>query len=153
MAWLIPQTQFGLFGVALLVVNVLLPLCGAGLYEGVARYTPRHEAGGTLGRFIIRSGLLSMTATLAAAALLWALAGVVGPVLFSAAGLASAHGSASSAGGANTALMRAALVCVVALTAYHTLLGFLRGLQMFRALAAAELTVAAEMAIATPIAP
>jgi O-antigen/teichoic acid export membrane protein len=142
LAWLIPQAQFGLFGIALLVVNVLLPLCSTGLYEGVARYTPRHEAGGTLGRFIIRSGLFATIAALAAAAVLWALADFVGPALFSTAGAASGQGLAEPVEGADAALMRASLICAVGLTAYHTLLGYLRGLQMFRAVATAELTVA-----------
>ncbi len=67
LAWLIPQGQFGLFGVALLVVNVLLPVCSAGLYEGVTRYVPWHESAGTLRRFLVRSSVLAVGLALAEA--------------------------------------------------------------------------------------
>ena len=70
LAWLIPQAQFGLFGVALLIVNVLLPLCSAGLYEGIGRYVPLHESAGTLRAFVIRSSLVVVVVALVATAVL-----------------------------------------------------------------------------------
>ncbi|MGB2986449.1 MAG: hypothetical protein WBE26_11265 [Phycisphaerae bacterium] len=141
LAWLIPQAQFGLFGIALLVVNILLPVCSAGLYEGVTRYAPFHESAGTLRKFVIRSSLLAMGIALATTAILALFAEPVGSVLFSKAQLASGAAESPVSQGAAGTLARASMVCVWALAAYHTLVGLLRGLRMFRAVGVAELSV------------
>lgn len=139
LAWMISQAQFGLFGVALLVVNILLPVCSVGLYEGVTRYAPFHEAAGTLRVFVMRSLALVIVIATAATAVFVLLAEWIGPALFSTAQLGSGTlGSAQAAG----SLMRASIVCVWTLVVYHTLLGVLRGLRMFRAVGVAEVTTA-----------
>lgn len=142
LAWLIPQAQFGLFGVALLVVNVLLPVCSVGLYEGVTRYAPYHESAGTLRRFVIRSGLLvvglAVTATVALALIIEPLSSI----LFSAARVGQPEVSESAVTAGLNSLTRAALVCVLSLAAYQTFLGLLKGLRMFRALSVIELMTA-----------
>lgn len=142
LTWLIPQAQFGLFGVALLIINVLLPLCSAGLYEGVARYVPIHEAAGRLRIFIIRSSLLVIGLALAATVMLSLCAEPVGSALFSTARLASATDTLPADAALLAPLMRASLFCALVLAAYHTLLGLLKGLRMFRAHSAAELVTA-----------
>lgn len=142
LAWLIPQAQFGLFGIALLIINVLLPLCSAGLYEGVARYAPLHEAAGGLRTFIIRSSLLVIGLALAATAILSLCAEPIGVALFSTAKLASTPDALPVDAALLAPLMRASLFCVLGLAAYHTLLGLLKGLRMFRAHSAAELVTA-----------
>jgi len=139
LAWLIPKGEFGLFGVAQLVANVLLPLCSVGLYEGVARYAPLHESARTLGRFMRRVCLLVLAVALPATAALYLLAGPVGSVLFSNAQLVAGITRQSEAPAGVAGLTRSVLACVLALVAYQTLLGLLKGLRMFRALAAAEL--------------
>ncbi len=139
LAWLISQAQFGLFGVALLVVNVLLPLCSAGLYEGVTRYVPFHESAGALRKFVIRSSVLVFGVTLAVTVILGLLAQPVGSVLFSAARLATGPDMPAGENSAGGALMLVSLACVLTLALYHTLLGLLKGLRMFRAFSAAEL--------------
>ena len=139
LAWLIPIGEFGLFGVAQLVANVLLPLCSVGLYEGVARYAPLHESARTLVRFTRRVCLLVLAVSLPATVALYLLAEPVGSVLFSNAQLAAGVTSESEAPVGVVGLTRSVLACVLALVAYQTLLGLLKGLRMFRALAAAEL--------------
>ncbi len=139
LAWLIPQGQFGLFGVALLVVNVLLPVCSAGLYEGVTRYVPLHESAGTLRRFLVRSSVLAVGLALATTVILSLCADAVGSVLFSTAQIAPPAGASSLHVARPTALTQACLICVMGLTAYHMLLGALKGLRMFRAHSTVEL--------------
>ena len=142
LAWFISQAQFGLFGVALLIVNILMPFCGAGLYEGVARYAPFHETAGSVRRFAARTAMLLLMVAGGSATALWLLSERVGPLLFSASRTLST-GAAEI--GAETAapLMRVCVVCVVALAAYQTLLGLLKGLRMFRAVGVAEVSTAA----------
>jgi len=139
LAWLIPQAQFGLFGVALLVANVLLPLCSIGLHDGVSRYVPFHESAGRLRGFVIRSSVLVVTVALLTTVLLGLFAGPVGAALFSAAFATSGPDTAPADHLAGGPLLRASLVCVFALALYHTLLSILKGLRMFRAFGAAEL--------------
>lgn len=139
LAWFIPQAEFGRFGVALLIANLLLPICTAGLYEGVARYTPYHEAIGKLRRFVFTSAGLLLVIALPAGAMLALCAEPIGAVFFSGSTLAGAANGDGAAG----RLMRATLACVVALAGYQTLLGYLRGLRMFRAISAAEVLTAA----------
>lgn len=142
LAWLIPPAQFGLFGVALLVVNVLLPVCSAGLYEGVARYAPRHESGHSLRRFVFRSFITVGVIAVATTAILGLLGVPIGSALFSTARTVTTQDIAGATTADLGALMRACLVCVLALAIYHTLLGLLRGWRMFRAVGVAELIVA-----------
>ncbi|HNQ23792.1 MAG TPA: hypothetical protein PKK06_11920 [Phycisphaerae bacterium] len=148
LAWLISKEQYGLFGLALLVVNVLLPVCTGGLYEGVARFAPLHEARGTLKSFTVRVGVRLTLLTVGIGLLLWLAAGALGPVLFSAAGQASGTASPLSlpspprgrgVSPETVGLLRAVLICVITLAPYQTLLGMLKGLRMFRAVSVVEL--------------
>ena len=142
LAWLIPQAQFGLFGIALLVVNVLLPVCSAGLYEGVTRYAPFHESTGTLRRFVVRSGVLVVAIALVATAILALFSEPLASAVFSASPVGGGEAASAANATSLSALARMCLVCVLALVAYQTLLGLLKGLRMFRAVGVAELTTA-----------
>jgi O-antigen/teichoic acid export membrane protein len=142
LVWLMPTAQFGLFGVSLLVANVLLPVCSAGLYEGIARYTPQHEALGSLRRFSLRAGVLVGVIAIATTGVMLLAVDVVGDVLFSTARLAGAPAATSPPTGQSAALTRVALLCVLTLVPYHAVLGVLKGLRMFRALSAMELLAA-----------
>ncbi len=143
LAWLMPTSEFGLFGIALVIVNVFMPVCAAGLYEGVIRYAPLHEKMGTLRAFLRGSMGLVVGIALATTAGLWAFSESIGPALFAAAGVVSnaPPGSSVTTGnaGAVVDLSRVVWVCVFALAVYQTLLGLLQGLRMFRAQAGAEL--------------
>ena len=137
LAWMIPQAQFGLFGVALLAVNVLVPICSAGLYEGVMRYAPLHESQGTLRRFVSSSSAWLIGITAVSALILFSFAAPCSVLLFTTTGAArGAQGTADAAAPVN--LMHAAILCVVALAAYQSLIGLLKGLRLFRAIAVAE---------------
>jgi len=139
LAWMIPQAEFGLFGVALLIVNVLLPVCTGGLYEGVMRHVPFHESSGTLRRFLIKTSAWLLGILAGATTILFFAAEPCGSFFFSeAASPATVDRGISAVSGSPSGLLRASLVCVVGLGVYQTLLGWFKGLRMFRALAAAE---------------
>ena len=133
LAWLIPQAEFGLFGIALLIINVLLPVCSAGLYEGVTRYAPYHESAGTLRRFIIRSGVIVAGIAVVSTAVLALFTGPVSWALFSTAASTQADLAESLGDVSLHSLTRASLACVVSLAAYQVFLGLLKGLRMFTA--------------------
>lgn len=142
LAWLIPQEEFGLLGIALLVANILMPICGAGLYEGVARYAPLHEASGTLRQFVLRVSLLVLVIALVTCGILVLGSGTVGSWLFTAGWFASGTAPSPEHVAQAIPLTRAVLACVLTLACYQTLLGLLKGLRLFRAVAAAELLAA-----------
>jgi len=140
-AWLISAQQLGMFGVSMLVLNVLLPLCAAGLYEGVARYAPAHEAAGGLPRFARRAATMALSIAGCVTAILLLAAAPVGRFLFTGAAEMSAEVDAVPLD-ETAALMRASTVCAFTLALYHLLIGFLRGMRMFRAVSVAELLTA-----------
>jgi len=142
LAWLLLAEQFGLFGLALLVINVLLPFGSGGLYEGVLRYAPLHEGRGTLRPFLARCGVLLAAFAGLSAVILLVFADELEPILFQAARAVSAAGPEAAGLAKTTGLLRAALACVVTLAGYQTLIGLLKGLRMFRAVSVAEFSTA-----------
>ncbi|RJP36410.1 MAG: hypothetical protein C4547_07245 [Phycisphaerales bacterium] len=141
LAWLIDPAQYGLFGIAMLVLNLLLPLCSLGLYEGIARYTPVYELDGTASRFARRVVLASMALAGAVTAAVLLGSGWIGPWAFSqVSAVAAAEAAASQAEAVS--LMRASTLCALTLAMYHVMVAFLRGLRMFRVIALAELATA-----------
>ncbi len=141
LAWLLDRAQFGLFGLAMLVLNLLLPLCSLGLYEGIARYTPVFELDGTASRFARRAVTAALALAGGAALVLLLLAGWVGPAIFAGAEAVSESDVSLDATAAAT-LMRASTLCALTLALYHVMIAFLRGLRMFRVIAVAELVTA-----------
>lgn len=149
LAWLMPASQFGLLGLAMLVVNAMLPAVSAGLYEGAVRYAPLHEAAGTLRRFALQAFGWGGAVALGLCLALLPFSGPVGRFLFSAAGQTATPGSTDTATLASVAaIYRAMLACLLILTAYHISLGFFKGLRIFRALGAIEVTHAAVFTVA-----
>ena len=142
LAWLLAAEQFGLFGLALLVINVLLPLFNAGLHEGVLRYAPLHERSGTLRPFVARCGVLLAVFSAVSAVVLLLCGELLEPTLFETARALAAAGSDAAGTVETTGLLRASLACVVSLAGYQTLTGLLKGLRMFRAGSVAELSTA-----------
>lgn len=127
LAWLLPPAEYGLFSVALLVINVLLPIGSLGLFEGIARYAPEHESRGTLARFARHSAAVMLCVSVTLMGALIVLAAYVGPLLFG--DTASARATDADV----LVLTRAAAGCTVSLAAYHGTLALLRALRMFRA--------------------
>ena len=142
LAWLMSQGEFGLLGVALMVANLLMPVCTAGLYEGIARYTPYHESARTLLRFAVRSLVLTVGIAAAVTAILFVPAEAVGRFLFSAGTVAMGQPETGVAPSDPGALTRAALICVFTMAPFHAVIALLKGLRMFRALSLMELTAA-----------
>lgn len=141
LTWLLSQVQFGAFQLGLLVSNVLLPLVGLGLYEGLTRYVPEYETRGQLWPFIRR--VLP--------------AGVMAGVTLALLGVPLAMWVGSLAGGAGPAAEREPLtaevvLCVCSLLLYHCVAAILRGRRMFRALSLMELATAAVFTVASLLA-
>lgn len=138
LAWLLPPSEYGLLGVALLALNVLLPVACLGLHEGIARYAPHHEGRRTFPLFLRRASVLVLVGAAACGAVLVAASPTIGPVFFS--GPAEAEQGPSTPAAA--AVVRWTALCLLSLAPYHAMLGLLRGLRMFRAGAVAELVAA-----------
>jgi len=138
LAWLLATPEYGLLTAALLVINVLTPVCGLGLNEAIARYAPHFEARGALRSFLRRMIPPVVMVTLAVSAVMIVLAEPLGRVL-----IRSARADGTGPGGAHvTSVMRWVVATVCGLAAYYVLLGILRGLRMFRAVSLMELSQA-----------
>jgi O-antigen/teichoic acid export membrane protein len=133
LTWLLPKSQFGLFQVALLAINVLAPLCGLGVQEGLARYVPQYETRGTLRSYLARVLPAAVLVPAMLAICICLAARPVGTFLF-----ATVPEAAAEAG------PHVGLTCIVAATTwvavlYFVLLSILKGLRMFRAVSLMEL--------------
>ncbi|MCK6485632.1 MAG: lipopolysaccharide biosynthesis protein [Phycisphaerae bacterium] len=137
MTWWMTQSQYGLFNLLLIVINVLTPLCSLGLNEAVTRYAPMHETRGSLFDFVRRSlVLISLLAVLSIALLAVAapLLGVrfYGQFTVDAAVLAQMRADQGE-------LARLSSMVIGLLMFYFYLLSVMKGLRMYRALALMEL--------------
>jgi len=138
--WMFDPTEFGLFALALVVINLLNPLCSLALNEAVTRYTPLYETRGMLRGFVWRSGLLVCVVGAATTALLLKLAPTVGGTLFETLTLrtrsAPAHAMSSHV------LMENIAWTTFTLIVYFFAIGVFKGLRMFRAISLMELVSA-----------
>lgn len=129
--------QWGLLQVALLVANLLNPLCSLGLNDGIQRYVPMHETRGTLRQFL----RLALPLVLVAGAILVGVGLVfarpLGVLLFAALGDPSRTIEVDTA----AALTRAAACAAFGLVAIFSVMAILKGLRMYRATGLAELAV------------
>lgn len=137
MTWWMTKSQYGLFNLLLIVINVLTPLCSLGLNEAVTRYAPMHEARGSLFDFARRSlVLISLLAVLSIALLAVAapLLGVrfYGQFTVDPAVLAQVRADQGE-------LARLSAMVIGLLIFYFYLLSVMKGLRMYRALALMEL--------------
>lgn len=126
LTWLLSAGEYGLFYVAVAVVNVLVPLCGMGLSQGVLRYAPAHEVTGTLRRFVRRATLLTLAVGLAGCGVLVIFARPFGTWLFG-----TPHASAET--DSPIRLVWATAICVYSLVVYHLVADLMKGLRLFRA--------------------
>lgn len=133
LAWLIVPAEYGLLQMALVTVNVLMPLAGLGLNEAVARYVPQYEARGELRAFLRRAWLFAMATTAVLCGLTFAAAGPLTRLILGSAEAATADGSQ------RVELTRWAVACVLVLIAYMFLLAAIKGLRMFLAVSLLEL--------------
>jgi len=137
LTWWMTQQQFGLLAMILFTVNVMIPLCSLGLNEAVARYTPQHEARGSLLLFARRSASLLAVVMAISVLMMVILSKPLGvffyaqvftdPILF-------ASFSADAA-----ELAQLSTVVIALLVAYFYLLAVFKGLRMFAALSLIEL--------------
>jgi len=136
LARLISEHEFGLLQVALLVVNVLNPLCGLGLNEGVARYVPMYETRGLLRTYLRRVVPFVAAVALTASATVFLAAEPLGRAIFA---TLERTGIAPVAPAAWTALTRIAAGATFGTVLYFLTLAMLKGMRMFRAVSLLEL--------------
>jgi len=140
LAWLIPADQFGRLALALVTINVLLPLFSLGLPEVALRFASRFESAGNLrnlaGR-ILR--FLIWPVALLAAVYVFA-SDAADPYLFS---VGSASATTSDGGNSPVSgLSHVVALCVLSLVFFHVRVGWLQGLRRFRRAAVMELLAA-----------
>lgn len=137
LTWLMfDASEFGLFALALVVINVLQPVCSLGLNEAVTRYTPTYETRGMLKGFLRRAVVLVCSVS---AAISWALlyvSGTLGDWVFATTGSLSVARTMHSH---PTTLMQSSAWCAFTVVIYYLALCVLKGLRMFRAISLMEL--------------
>ncbi|MBN2562408.1 MAG: lipopolysaccharide biosynthesis protein [Phycisphaerae bacterium] len=138
LSWWMTRQQFGLFGIILLVFNVMAPVCSLGLNEAVTRYVPQHEARRSLWSFLKRSLGLLIVVTAVSAGLIIAFSSVLGEFFYAQVFADPAVREQFSAGAQH--LARLSAVVIGLLVVYFYLLAVLKGLRMFAALAMMEVT-------------
>ena len=147
LTWLMrDQAEFGLFALALVVINLLNPLCSLGLNEAVTRYTPMYETRRMLRAFLARAIPLVCGVAAVGAYVLMKTDHVLGPIVFQTVAL-KPRPSLLSIG-----LMQNVVWATFTLIVYYLAISVLKGLRMFRALSLMELThgvVFTAMAITT----
>ncbi|HOW74267.1 MAG TPA: oligosaccharide flippase family protein [Phycisphaerae bacterium] len=136
LAWLISKREFGIFQIILLAINILVPLCAAGLNEAVARYAPQYETRHSLRAFLGRAIPFALLLGAALSAIVFLLAAPLSRLLFATFG----HGQ-PEAGLADSRipLVHLATATTLVLIAYILILALVRGLRMFLAVSLMEL--------------
>ncbi len=139
LTWLLlDQAEFGLFALALVVINLLNPLNSLGLNEAVTRYTPLYETRQMLRAFLARAlPLVAGVAALGMAALLKT-DHALGPALFQTVSIDPRL--AWLAKGRAIGLMQNVAWATFTLIIYFMALSVLKGLRMYRVLSLMELT-------------
>lgn len=136
LARLISEHEFGLFQVTLLAVNVLNPLCGLGLNEGIARYVPLYETRGRLKTYLRRVVPFVAAVALLLSAVVFAAARPLGRAIFETLPEAGAIGVPAETW---TTLTRMAAGVTFGTVMYFLVLAILKGMRMFRAVSLFEL--------------
>ncbi len=139
LTWLmVEQAEFGLFALALVVINLLNPLCSLGLNEAVTRYTPMYETRQMLRSFLARVIPIVWLVAFLTSTLLMSYSKAIGPLLFQT--VSPDKPAALIAWGRSVALMQHVVWAVFSLIIYFLALSILKGLRMYRALSLIELT-------------
>jgi O-antigen/teichoic acid export membrane protein len=144
LAWLLAATEFGLFQIALVGVNVLVPLAGVNLNEAMMRYVPQFEARHGLRAFLRRAWPMMLLVS----------AGLCGAALLAARPLTGLMFGTTEAAGevaARVGLTRWTVGASLAVIVYLLLLAVLRGLRMFLAVSVMELAGGVSFTIATVV--
>lgn len=139
LTWLMhDRAEFGLFALALVVINLLNPLCSLGLNEAVTRYTPTYETRRMLRTFLSRVIPLVCAVAALSAGLLLMVNRTVGPALFQSISLEPRLAAFTT--GRSIGLMMNVIWATFTLIIYYLSLSVLKGLRMYRALSLMELT-------------
>lgn len=140
LTWTMTLEQFGLLNMILYVVNVLTPLCSAGLHDAVTRYVPQHEEQRTLARFA-RSAFTLLAVISAGVILLMVLfAEPLGRLFFEQAGPGAAAGDGIARQLASPSLTTLTAGVIAMQCIYFFLMALVKGLRMFVALTWLELS-------------
>lgn len=142
LAWLLTAAEFGLFQIALVVVNVLVPLAGAGLHEAVARYVPQYEARRALRPFLRRAWVFSALVAAVLCGLFFLAAGPLTRLVF------ASYQQGGTGPGERVGLTRWTVAAALVLIVYWLVLAALKGLRMFLALGLLELAGGASFTLA-----
>jgi O-antigen/teichoic acid export membrane protein len=142
LAWLLTAAEFGLLQVAVVVVNVLIPLASAGLCEAVARYVPQYEARHALRPFLRRAWAFSALVAAVLCGLFFLAAGPLTRLVF------ASYQQAGTGAGQRVGLTRWAAATALILIVYWLVLGALKGLRMFLAVGLLELAGGASFTLA-----
>jgi O-antigen/teichoic acid export membrane protein len=134
LTWLLVQHEFGLFQIAVAIVNLLVPLSNLGLSHGTLRYAPAHEARRTLAVFARRASVMVLSiATVTALILLLLPTDVAGWAM-------TVTGNPSDAGVvASSGMVRATVLCMLSLVVFHLPVDLMKGLRLFRAASLMEI--------------
>ena len=142
LAWLLTAEQFGLLQIALVAVNVLIPLAGAGLHEAVARYVPQYEARHALRPFLRRAWVFSILVAAVLCGLFFTAAGPLAKLVF------TSYQQGATGAGQCAGLTRWIAVSSLVLIVYWLVLAALKGLRMFLAVGLLELAGGATFTVA-----
>ncbi|KKL88890.1 hypothetical protein LCGC14_1920190, partial [marine sediment metagenome] len=137
LTWLLGPSEFGTWGLGMMVFSILAPIAVLGSHQGIARYVSFYQARGRLREFLRR-----------AATGICFVAGCTGLTALACSGwiarlLASTSGASEPIG--HQLLVVIAVLGVVnglLMALYHNLQACMRGMRTFRLLAAMELTYA-----------
>lgn len=130
LTWLLTQREFGVFQVAVAVVNLLVPLTSLGLSQGILRYAPAHEVAGTLAKFSRRAAMSLISIGAASAVVLLLAPKWVTNLLFSVGSVADA---VAASGSQTRSLVVTAIICTFSLLLFHLVVDLMKGLRLFRA--------------------
>lgn len=136
LAWLMTESEFGLFQITLVATNVLLPLCSIGLSDALARYVPQYETKHSLRPFLVRAVPFSL-----AAAAAFCIVGLLATETLTRLIFVRINQGIDPIAEASslTRLTQLALVMTFILAGYFLLLSILRGLRLFLAVSLLEL--------------
>lgn len=136
LAWLISKQEYGTLQIILLAVNILVPLCAAGLSEAMARYVPQYETRHCLRAFLARAVPFALLLGTLLSLVVLLLAEPLSRLLFAMFG----HGqTVADLAGNRVPLMHLATITTLVLVAYILVLAIVRGLRMFLAVSLMEL--------------
>lgn len=136
LAWVMTGHAFGIFQLTLVAMNILLPLCALGTYEGLARYVPLYETRGQLRRYLRTALLGCLDISLALCAIGILVRPWLAPIIYASLGRDSDFAAQRTTYELLTAVTMASIFILIG---YHVFQSILRGLRMYWAVTLMEL--------------